>query len=480
MKQTSTQSAASRNALYVARRVDTRLTQFLAGTGWEIERAGTPVLADKLAERSKYAVGLIDLRDGYTPQQLSALEPLLTRNTTSWIALVAPGQVEDADARRLILDYCFDYMTAPFVEERVNHALGHASGLHMLRETHEGPPRAAGSHQMIGRCNAMLQLYRSITKYAGSEAPVFIYGESGTGKELTASAIHQESLRRKGAFVAINCAAIPPTLLQSELFGYERGAFTGANQRKIGRIEQAHGGTLFLDEIGDMPVECQAILLRFLQEGTFERLGGRAPVRVDARIVSATHVDLVLAVSEGRFRTDLYHRLCVLQLNEPPLRERGDDIRLLAMHLLQVYNKDSSRKFRGFSSDAISAMYNYTWPGNVRELLNHVRRAIVMAEGRVINADDLGLPAGGERPVPTLADIRLEADRTAVTEALQRHSYNMSGAAHDLDVSRATLYRMMRACGLRAEYDAERLGLSHVVSDTEPRASRPHRNGLFR
>jgi DNA-binding NtrC family response regulator len=464
MNLTRTTTAADRKVLHVARRDNLRLTQFLAATGWQVERATTPTLADKLATRGKHAVGLIDLSDGYTPQQLSALESLLTRNATSWIALVAPGQAQEADARRFILDFCFDYMTEPFVEERVNYALGHAFGLYMLREAHEGPPRAVGNHQMIGRCDAMVQLYRDITKCAGNNAPVFIYGESGTGKELTACAIHQQSVRSKGAFVAVNCAAIPPSLLQSELFGYERGAFTGANQRRIGRFEQADGGTLFLDEIGDMPYECQAILLRFLQEGTFERLGGNAPIRVDARIVSATHVDLTAAVREGRFRIDLYHRLCVLQLNEPPLRERGDDIRLLATYLLDVYKKDGSRKFRGFSSDAIAAMYNYSWPGNVRELLNHVRRAIVMAEGRLINAEDLGLPGSADQQVLTLAEVRMEAERNAIEDALRRHGYKMSDAAHELGVSRATLYRLMRAAGLRTEYDAEQLALPHIVN----------------
>jgi DNA-binding NtrC family response regulator len=464
MSRTRTRPALERKVLYVATRENTRLVQFLATTGWQVSHATTPAVADALLARGAYAVGLIDLSNGHTPQQLCALESLLTRDATSWIALVAPGQAQEADTRRFILDFCFDYMTEPFVDELVSLALGHAFGLYVLREAHDDLPRSPGNHQMIGRCDAMLKLYGAISKCAGTNAPVFIFGESGTGKELTARALHEQSKRSQGAFVAINCAATPPTLLQSELFGYERGAFTGAVQRKIGRIEQADGGTLFLDEIGDMPFECQAILLRFLQEGTFERLGGNAPIRVDARIVSATHVDLTAAMRDGRFRTDLYHRLCVLQLNEPPLRERSDDIRLLATHLLEVFKKDSSHKVRGFSQDAIRAMYSYAWPGNVRELLNHVRRAIVMAEGRLIRAEDLGLPGGADRLPRTLAEIRLEGDRTAIKEALRRHGYNMSGAAHDLGISRATLYRLMRTAGVRPEYDAEQLALPHVVN----------------
>jgi len=274
---------------------------------------------------------------------------------------------------------------------------------------------------------------------------VFVAGESGTGKELTARAIHVRSPRSAQAFVAINCAAIPPTLLQAELFGHERGAFTGAVQRKTGRIESAHQGTLFLDEIGDMPHECQAVLLRFLQEGTIERLGGTSEIKVDVRVISATHVNLEKAVEDGRFRSDLYHRLCVLRLVEPPLRERGGDIKLLANYALSMYRQDGARKIRGFSSDAVVAMSNYGWPGNVRELINCVRRAVVMSEGRFITASDLGLPQSANAPPVTLAEIRSKAEKDAIEQALQRHGYKLSEAAADLGVSRATLYRLMHA-----------------------------------
>jgi DNA-binding NtrC family response regulator len=222
-------------------------------------------------------------------------------------------------------------------------------------------------------------------------------------------------------------------------------------QKKIGRIEAAEGGTLFLDEIGDMPHECQAVLLRFLQEGTIERLGGNASIKIDARIVSATHVDLQQAIEAGRFRADLFHRLCVLRLDEPPLRARGHDIKLLAHHAMSLHKRDGGRKFRGFSSDAIAAMFNYSWPGNVRELINCVRRAVVMAEGRFITASDLGLPDAEPKQGRTLAEIRCEAERTAVREALVRHAYSLSSAAVELGVSRATLYRLLNSIGLRSE-----------------------------
>ena len=236
--------------------------------------------------------------------------------------------LEDAIVRGLIRDYCFDYITLPTSDDRLVDAVGHAYGMvalqvSMFNGAGEGRPEG----EMVGSCDAMLSLFRSIRKVAMTDAPVFILGESGTGTELSAVAIHERSSRLEQPFVAINCGAIPAHLLQSELFGYERGAFTGANQRKIGRVEAANGGTLFLDEIGDLPLESQASLLRFLQERKIERLGGHGYTPVDVRIISAPHVDMQTAMIEGRFRADLYHRLCVLQLDEPPLRARGKDYR---------------------------------------------------------------------------------------------------------------------------------------------------------
>jgi DNA-binding NtrC family response regulator len=243
--------------------------------------------------------------------------------------------------------------------------------------------------------------------------------------------------------------------LQSELFGYERGAFTGANQRKIGRVEAANGGTLFLDEIGDLPLESQASLLRFLQERKVERLGGHGSTPVDVRIISATHVDMQTAMIEGRFRADLYHRLCVLQIDEPPLRARGKDIELLAKHMLDRFKKDASRRLRGFAPDAIAAIHNYGWPGNVRELINRVRRAIVMSEGRQISARDLELGEYVEVAPVSLAQAREAAERQAIELALLRHRGRLGDAAQELGISRVTLYRLLSAHGMRhIEVDA--------------------------
>jgi DNA-binding NtrC family response regulator len=300
---------------------------------------------------------------------------------------------------------------------------------------------------------------------AYAEAPVLVFGESGTGKELTAQSIHRRSLRAGGPFMAINCGAIAHHLLQSELFGYERGAFTGANARKIGHVEAANGGTLFLDEIGDLPLESQASLLRFLQERTIQRLGGYEAIGVDVRIISATHVDLEAAVRAGRFRADLYHRLCVLRLEEPPLRARGRDIELLAHRMFERYRGDSPRHIRGFSAAAIKAMYRYDWPGNVRELINRVRRAIVMAESRAITPGDLELAGCVELQVSTLAEARDQAERGAIEQALARHRFRLSAAAQELEVSRATLYRLMLVHGLRGRQDeaAPQRGRQEVV-----------------
>lgn len=447
---------AERTVLFLSLKPDTESVDHLVAAGWHVVHAKTPQQVQKASEHGAVHVGLVQLPPDCNSQQLAELESCISNSQLAWIAEVQPGQAEDPSVRRFILDFCFDFVTLPCYDERLTILMGHADGLWTLRDTADHAEPVRVNSTMIGQCEAMQQLNRGVDKCARNEAPVFIAGESGTGKELTACAIHDRSARAKQPFVAINCAAIPPSLLQSELFGHERGAFTGALQRKIGRIEAAAGGTLFLDEIGDMPHECQAVLLRFLQEGTIERLGGTGPVKIDARVISATHVDLVSAIEAGRFRMDLYHRLCVLRLEEPPLRERGGDIKLLAQHALDLYRRDGARKIRGFSSDAIAAMFNYSWPGNVRELINCVRRAVVMAEGRFIMASDLGLPGVEAKVGRTLAEIRCDAERAAVREALVRHAYSLSSAAIELGVSRATLYRLLNSIGLRDEAPTQR------------------------
>jgi DNA-binding NtrC family response regulator len=441
---------ATRQLIYVSRDPSAELNTRFHQRGWNVEVVGSARDVRRAVRAGMAAGGLLDLSSHFQQHEIAAFESCLTMPNVGWVAATMPGQLQDAALRRLVRDYCFDYVTVPYSGDRIVDSVGHAYGMISLGEpaSNDGTPSGTEG-EMVGSCDAMLALFRSIRKVAMTDAPVFISGESGTGKELTAVAIHERSSRRSAPFVPINCGAIPPHLLQSELFGYERGAFTGANQRKIGRVEAANGGTLFLDEIGDLPLESQASLLRFLQERKVERLGGHGAIDVDVRIISATHVDMNAAMIEGRFRSDLYHRLCVLQIDEPPLRARGKDIELLARHMLERFRKDASRRLRGFAPDAIAALHNYSWPGNVRELINRVRRAIVMSEGRAITARDLELAEYVEIVPVSLAQAREAAERQAIELALLRHRGRLGDAAQELGISRVTLYRLLCAHGMR-------------------------------
>ncbi|TWG87485.1 DNA-binding NtrC family response regulator [Cupriavidus gilardii J11] len=419
------------------------------GAEWELRHVGQLRDVPRVVKAGAPMVALLDLENEYTDAEIAVLEQGLQYPHVVWVAITNAARLEDERVRRLIRDYCIDFVRAPFSYSELLYTLKHAHGMASLHGAREQSLSAPG--RMIGECQAMRAMFRSLAKVAHNEAPVFISGESGTGKELAAQAIHEASSRRKGPFVAINCGAIPPHLIQSELFGYEKGAFTGANQRKIGWIEQAQGGTLFLDEIGDLPLESQVALLRFLQQGTINRLGGHQSIPLDLRIISATHVDLVAAQAEGRFRSDLFHRLCVLTLTIPPLRERGEDILLLANAVLAEHGHEAHRRIRGFSSCATQAMMQYAWPGNVRELINRVRRAIVMTDNRKITAEDLQLRGNTEAPRKTLDAIREEAEREAIRTVMASHGFHVVPAARELNVSRVTLYRLMHKHNIRVE-----------------------------
>ncbi len=291
----------------------------------------------------------------------------------------------------------------------------------------------------------MLRVLRNIEKLAPTDVTVLLLGESGTGKELLAHAIHKLSRRAAGPFVPINCAAIPETLLESELFGHEKGAFTGALRQNIGRVESAHRGTLFLDEIGDVPPAMQVKLLRFLQDQMVERIGSRRPVQVDVRIVCATNQDLDRMMKEGRFREDLFYRLNEVAIRVPPLRERPADAVVLASFFLRRFAGEYDRAARGLSSSALAAIRDYSWPGNVRELENRVKRAVVMTEGALVTAADLDLPGAGD-DVKSL-DIRAaraRAEREVIQLALTQTGSNLSRAAKLLGISRPTLYDLMQ------------------------------------
>jgi two-component system NtrC family response regulator len=284
---------------------------------------------------------------------------------------------------------------------------------------------------------------------ATSDAPVLILGESGTGKEMVAKAIHQRSNQPDGPFIAINCSAIPETLLESELFGHEKGAFTGAHMQRKGRIETASGGTLFLDEIGEIPLPLQVKLLRFLQEQTIERVGGRQSIQIHTRVVAATNVDLKKAMAGGAFREDLFYRLAVVQMVLPPLRDRENDVRLLAQYFLNRFAAQANKPNLAFDQDAIRAMNRHPWPGNVRELENCVRRAAIMAEGRRVTAADLELNSSGVGPnVVTLKEAREAVERQMVQQSLKKHGGKIAPAAAELGLSRPTLYELLEKLGI--------------------------------
>jgi Response regulator containing CheY-like receiver, AAA-type ATPase, and DNA-binding domains len=377
----------------------------------------------------------------------------LLRPNLMWIAMVPPQGVHDRRIREDIFTYFYDYHILPVDFDRLLVTLGHAYGMAVMgREVLiDRIQDDADQLKIIGDSPAMQAVQHSVGRFARSDAPVLITGENGTGKEVAAILIHQKSQRANGPFVAINCAALPENLIQAELFGYEKGAFTGAYQRKLGRIEEATGGTLFLDEIGDLPLALQVNLLRVLQEGYIERLGSNKSIKVDVRVIAATNHNLPQAVEEGRFREDLYYRLHVLHLQMPSLREREEDIELLAWYFFRKFVKeDINHRIRGVSSEALHAMKHYDWPGNVRELINCIRRAMVMCDTRLIKASDLGLDRRlvTRRHILNLKAARDEAEKEAINASLRRTSNNISHAACQLGITRGMLYKLMAKHGI--------------------------------
>lgn len=441
-------SEAVRGLLYVNPRPEMApLLHALREAGWAPQAIPYSAEAVRGATRSgEFRVGVICIGGDEDVQCLLAAPDVLNDTPAEWIAVLPRPLLEHPEVRHLIAERFFDFHTLPLDLSRVLIGVGHAHGMAVLKDdiTVEHARRDSGG-EMVGESGAMLAFFRAIGKVAAADAPVLIVGESGTGKELTARTIHSRSSRSGRPFVAINCAALPATLIQSELFGHEKGAFTGASQRRVGRIEAAHGGTFLLDEIGDLPLDLQSNLLRFLQEGQVDRIGATTPVPVNVRVMAATHVDLLQAVTQGRFREDLYHRLNVLQLEIPPLRARREDIPILARYYFQQFIRDGRRSVRGLSREAMMAMNAHSWPGNVRELINRVRRAVVMCEGRLVLPGDLGLagPCNHCLSGATLAEIREQAERDAILAALCRNGNNHSRAAKELGISRTTLYRLL-------------------------------------
>ena len=425
---------------------DVDLQSSLTASGWELLRANDINAALASAAANDCTVGLIVLDQPDSFEQVELVR-LIGGTRIEWIAIMTKDAARSHDVAALLANGFHDFHTLPLDIERLLVVLGHASGkAELKRNLAAVEPTFRGRYGMVGRSPAMLELYRSIDKIVRVDAPVLISGESGTGKEVAARAIHNQSARRRGPFVPVNCGALPTNLVQAELFGHEKGAFTGAHQRKRGSIEAADGGTIFLDEIGDLPLESQSSLLRFLQEKTIVRVGSTLPLHIDARVIAASHVDLAVAVRQGRFREDLFYRLNVLHLDMPPLRSRGGDIGLIADKVFESHAALKAPNVLGFSSEARVAMEVHLWPGNVRELINRVQKAMVMCEGRLITARDLGLDDRHlAKPIGvSLQHARHTTERDLIVAALERNRHNMAATARELGVSRVTLYRRIQ------------------------------------
>jgi len=358
-----------------------------------------------------------------------------------------------------------DWYAKPIALEELRVILRRALHVQRIEAERAGgqPSGRKRYHRLVGESEPMKRVFGLIQRVAPTDATVLILGENGTGKELVAHAIHESSPRRDKPFIPISCGAIPETLLESELFGHERGAFTDAYRAREGKFELADGGTLFLDEIGELPVHLQVKLLRFLQDHVVERIGSRERQRVDVRVVAATNRDLKGAITSGTFREDVYYRLSVLTIQVPPLRERGDDIRMLADYFLDFYARHHKRRLRGFTQAALRAIQGYEWPGNVRELENRIQRGVIMAQDSYLRPEDLELAEPVRDDVTSLQAARDEAERRVIMDALTRNAGNVTRAARDVDVSRPTFHDLLKKHGI----DAERFRRPDLPEDDE-------------
>jgi len=366
--------------------------------------------------------------------------------------IIITGRSEKEHALRAVGKGAYDYFYKPIELDELKVVLKRAFHVSQLeQEQRDLRHRLSGDtfEGMIGTSSKMQDVFSAIRKVATTDAPVLIRGESGTGKELVARAIHRLSIRASRPFIPINCSAIPENLIESEFFGHEKGTFTGAHVQRKGRFEMAEGGTLFLDEIGDLPLTIQVKLLRFLQEKTIERVGGREQIEVDTRILAATNRDLEEAMRNSAFRDDLFYRISVINISLPPLRERSADIVLLAKTFLDRYANESKKKIKGFSSQVIEALERYPWPGNVRELENRIKRAVIMSEGKKITLEDLEMQSvAGVKENILLKDAREHLEKELILKAIARNENNLTKAASDLGISRPTLYDLMQKLGI--------------------------------
>ena len=403
-------------------------------------------------KKNRPAVVTLDLglppHEGDPTEGFATLEQILEIDPNIKV-IVVTGQDERENAVKAIGLGAYDFYNKPFEPEIIGLIVNRAFRLLELEDENQRLQNTANHPEPfegVIACSPQMQsVCKAVEKVAPSDATVLLLGESGTGKELCARGLHTLGANHAGNFVAINCAAIPDTLLESELFGYEKGAFTGANKLTIGKIEYANGGTLFLDEMGDLPYTLQAKLLRFLQERVVERVGGHKPIQVNVRVVCATHQNLREKIEKSEFREDLFYRISEIPLEIPPLRDREGDIIVLARFFFDKFNEDHGRKLRGFSKDALSAMESYSWPGNVRELQNRIKRAVIMTDDKLISSMDLELDRTNSETMNfNLKEIREKVERQAILRALSHVNAKVAPAAELLGVSRPTLYDLIK------------------------------------
>jgi len=425
---------------------------------YEIVFAEDRVGAVENFKKKNPAVTLLDL--GLPPRPADPDEGFATLAELKAVdemakVIVISGQGEKKNALEAVAAGAYDFLCKPIDPDELKLLLKRCIYLADLereyRKARESQ-RAAVFEDMLGTSPQMQGVFSFIRKVATTTAPVLLLGESGTGKEMAAVAIHRRGPRKDGPFIPINCNAIPENLLESELFGHEKGSFTGATTQRVGLVETAKGGTLFLDEIGELPPSIQVKLLRFLQEHSFQRIGGRQELTSDARVVAATNVDLKAGIKQGSFREDLYFRLAVLVISLPPLRERGDDAVLLAQEFLQKYAAQNGKTNIAFVPETLRAINRHPWPGNVRELQNRIKRAVIMADSKRITEKDLELSTGlGFSSSTTLKEARENVEREMVQRALKRNLGRISSAAAELGISRPTLYELMEKLGISRE-----------------------------
>jgi len=411
---------------------------------------------------SRPSVTLLDLGLPPHPNEceegLATLSEILASDNSAKVIIIT-GQSEKKNALQAVGAGAYDFLCKPVDLEELRLLLRRCIYLAELEKEYreiQHNVRATVFEDMLGTSQQMQGVFAFIRKVATTTAPVLLLGESGTGKEMAALAIHRRSLRKDGPFTPINCNAIPENLLESELFGHEKGAFTGAHMQRKGLIEAAAGGTLFLDEIGELPPTIQVKLLRFLQEHRFQRVGGRQEIQSDARLIAATNSDLKQAITQGQFREDLYFRLAVVVIQLPPLRDRGDDAGLLAQEFLQRYAAQNGKTNLSFAPEALRAVNRHSWPGNVRELQNRIKRAVIMADGKRVTDGDLELnTSANARHGTTLKEARETVERELVQQVLKKHLGRISSAAAELGISRPTLYELMEKLAIpRREREA--------------------------